>query len=68
VFGNYESKTTGKIMKLVIIDPYGEEKVIENPQFIPTEGSRIAWRYTPAPRVVEIVYDYDGGMVYIKIV
>jgi hypothetical protein len=55
-------------MKLVILDHYGKQKVIDNPQFIPTVGSLIAWRFDPAPRVTEVVYDYDNNMVYVKVI
>ena len=55
-------------MKLVIVDHYNTEKVIENPQFIPTVGSLIIWRYDPPPRVTEVIYDYNNKIVYVKLV
>lgn len=41
-------------------------KKIENPSFIPTVGSRVFMGYTPAPKVIEVVYDYDHDYVAVE--
>lgn len=55
---------------LIITDTYGTSKEIpisDCAHVIPRIGEQVAWRYTPYPRVVDVTYDYVGGLVYVEV-
>jgi len=58
-------------MTMFVYDCFTKEdqskwKMIENPQFIPTVGSRVLMGYAPAPRVKEVVYDCEHDYVAVE--
>jgi hypothetical protein len=54
-------------MKAMIVDifwlgssgKHGKFKVID-PEFLPRIGETVRWLYEPAPRVKQVIWDFDG--------
>lgn len=46
-------------MKLIIVDQFGKNKIIDNPVIIPRIGDQVSWFYAPAPKVSVVNIDYD---------
>lgn len=55
--------------ELIISDQFCYSKTIaisDCAHVIPRIGEEVIWR-TPNMRVVQVQYDYDAGMIYVKI-
>lgn len=58
------------LTEMIIVDQYGNNKRVDltnGPTVIPRIGEAVNWRYDPAPRVVNVQYNYDDGEVYVAL-
>lgn len=54
-------------MELVIFDKFDKSMIIQDPKFIPRLGDRIHWHYAPAPKVIQVVHDFDSNRILINL-
>lgn len=54
-------------MKLIIEDKFGNVKVIIDPKFVPRIGDHVLWQYQPAPRVVDVVFNYNFNTIHVTL-
>lgn len=54
-------------MKLLILDSFGMSKLIKDPEFIPRIGDSISWKYAPAPRVTNVLINYDEQQITVTL-
>ena len=60
-------KTTYTSTTMFIIDKFKKTVEITDPKFIPRVGERVGWLYEPTPTVDDVVYDYEKGIVVVKL-
>jgi hypothetical protein len=53
--------------KMLVDDGMGHTKLVQNPDFVPHLGERVAMGYQPSPKVLAIGYDYEQKVIAIQV-
>lgn len=56
--------------KMVLVDQFGQVEEIQlgvGPVVVPRIGESVAWKYNPAPKVVNVQYDFRNGQIFVAL-
>jgi len=55
-------------MKLIITDKFNHHTIeVNNPTHIPRVGEYVRWSYEPSPKVTNVIYGFEDGIIYVEV-